>query len=166
MTVSPEKPAVQAFENAAHGTVVLDGAPAGSLGLVAPETLRLFGLEFPVAAAEVDLAALARGYPPRAKVEMLPAFPSIDRDVSLIVDEGVAWDAISRAVLSGGIDRLESVAFLGTYRGKQAGAGKKSVTLRLRFRDPARTLRREEVDPQVAAVVELAGRLVGATVRA
>lgn len=166
LTVRPEKPTVQAFEETAHGVVMLDGAPAGSLGLIAPETLRVFGLEFPVAAAEVDVADLLRGYPARAKVENLPAFPSIDRDLSLIVDEGVTWDAISGAVLGGEIDRLETVAFIGTYRGKQAGPGKKSVTLRMRFRDPARTLRREEVDPQVAAVVVLTGRVVGATVRA
>lgn len=165
LTVRPERPTTPAFEDIAHGLVMLDGTPAGSLGLISPETLRLFGLEFPVAAAEVDLAALVRGYPARAKVGNLPAFPSIDRDLSLIVDEAVTWDSIHRAVIEGGVDRLESVAFIGTYRGKQAGAGKKSVTLRMRFRDPARTLRREEVDPQVAAVVELTGRAVGATLR-
>jgi len=40
------------------------------------------------------------------------------------------------------------------------------VTLRLTFRDPARTLRHEEVDPQVRAVVALAGEKLGATLRA
>jgi phenylalanyl-tRNA synthetase beta subunit len=46
------------------------------------------------------------------------------------------------------------------------GAGKKSVTLRLRFRDDKRTLRHEEVDPQVATVVEKAKAELGAELRA
>jgi len=61
---------------------------------------------------------------------------------------------------------LESTRFVGTYRGKQVGAGKKSVTLRMQFRDPETTLRHEQVDPQVAAVVQALGAKVGAELRA
>jgi phenylalanyl-tRNA synthetase beta subunit len=45
------------------------------------------------------------------------------------------------------------------------GAGKKSVTLRLRFRDPERTLRHEEVDPLVSRVVARLGEETGAELR-
>ncbi len=48
----------------------------------------------------------------------------------------------------------------------QVGEGKKSVTLRMAFRDPERTLRHDEVDPQVEAVVTLARERFGAELRA
>jgi phenylalanyl-tRNA synthetase beta chain len=55
--------------------------------------------------------------------------------------------------------------FVTTYRGKPIPAGHKSVTFRLVFRDPQTTLRHEQVDPQVAAVVERLGKELGAQVR-
>ena len=51
---------------------------------------------------------------------------------------------------------LEALAFVGAWRGKQVGEGQKSLTLRLRFRRPDATLRREEVD---AIMAELTGAL-------
>jgi len=90
--------------------------------------------------------------------------------VSLIVPESVTWARIERLVRSANLAGLDdgeggAVGFVGTYRGPQAGEGKKSVTVRLRFRDPERTLRREEVDPQMAALIEISKRELGAQVR-
>ncbi|MBU6210109.1 MAG: hypothetical protein KGR22_09385, partial [Planctomycetes bacterium] len=52
-----------------------------------------------------------------------------------------------------------------TYRGKQVGEGRKSVTMRLTFRSAAGTLRREDADPQVARVIGALQSGVGAEVR-
>src|SRR5262249_2465838 len=104
-------------------------------------------------------------YPPRSTATELPAFPPIERDLSLVVEESVTWNAVRSSVEAARPALLEAVEFVGTYRGKQIGAGKKSVTLRMRFRDPARTLRHDEVDPQVAAVVAAAAKDLRAGVR-
>ena len=66
---------------------------------------------------------------------------------------------------SAALPRLEAVDFVGTYRGKQAGAGKKSLTLRLRFRDAGKTLRHEEVDAEVGTIVGLLNARCGASWR-
>jgi phenylalanyl-tRNA synthetase beta chain len=159
-------PRVQAFDPGAHADILLEGKPAGSLGLLTAEVQRLFGLDLPVVAAELDLDLALALIPARARIATLPAFPSIERDLSLIVDEQVTWASVHTLVAGAGIDRLESAWFIGTFRGKQIGAGKKSLTFRMRFRDPARTLRHEDVDPQVSAVIALAGGTLGATLRA
>lgn len=155
-----------AVDPAASGRVSVGGLEIGWLGLVSQETQRQFDLAVPVVAAELDLDALICMYPGRGRVQMLPAFPAIERDVSLVVDEGVTWAAVRGLVEASRPEKLEGVEFVGTYRGKQVGPGKKSVTLRLRFRDPGRTLRHEEVDPQVNSLVARAGEKLGATVRA
>jgi len=164
--VRPGAPVTPAYEAGAYAEVLVGGIPVGRFGLIGTGTQRLFELAIPVAAAELDLEALVRMYPPKARAEALPAFPSIERDLSLVVDESVAWDRVWGLVEGLRLERLEGVSFIGTYRGKQAGPGKKSVTLRMRFRDPSRTLRHEEVDPQVAAVVQQAGERLGAALRA
>ncbi len=119
----------------------------------------------PVIAAELGLDPLTAGFPPKSLAHALPSFPHIERDLSLVVDEGVRWDQISGMVEGLGLERLETCGFVGTFRGKQVGAGKKSVTMRLRFRDADRTLRHEEVDPQVESVVLQAKTDFGAEVR-
>ncbi len=137
----------------------------GLFGLISAEAREAFDLDVPVIAAELGLDPLTAGFPPKSLAHALPSFPHIERDLSLVVDEGVRWDQISGMVEGLGLERLETCGFVGTFRGKQVGAGKKSVTMRLRFRDADRTLRHEEVDPQVESVVLQAKTDFGAEVR-
>jgi phenylalanyl-tRNA synthetase beta chain len=60
---------------------------------------------------------------------------------------------------------LEDLTFLTIFRGKQIGKGKKSLSLRMRFRNPDATLRHDEVDPQVNAVIEKLKQGVAAELR-
>lgn len=160
---------VSGFDPSAVGEVVLvfKGAEQriGIMGLIAPGVQSRHGLHAPVVAAELSLDALRAMYPPRSSAHALPAFPSIERDLSLIVAESVTWARVESLVASIKPALMESVGFVGTYRGQQAGAGKKSVTLRMRFRDAHRTLTHDEVSPQVESVVAVAKRELGAEVR-
>ncbi|MEM7622469.1 MAG: phenylalanine--tRNA ligase subunit beta [Planctomycetota bacterium] len=143
----------------------LGGFGLGCFGLASRDAMASFGLELPVIMAEIPLDALVGGYPPASRAHPLPSFPAIDRDVSLIVDEGIAWAEIEDTVDGLGLDRFADVGFIGVFRGKQIGSGKKSVTMRLRFRDSERTLRHEEVDPQVDAVINAARKRFQAEIR-
>jgi len=138
----------------------------GMLGLVASNVVKQHDLQTPVVAAEVNVGALLALFPPRSLVQTLPEFPGIERDLSFVVGESTAWSSIDQLVRSSNIDLLVGHEFVTTFRGAQLGAGKKSVTVRLAFRDPKRTLRHEEVDPQVATLVKLAQDKLGATLRA
>ncbi|MEZ6244026.1 MAG: hypothetical protein R3B57_13400 [Phycisphaerales bacterium] len=166
VTLEPAPSDCPGWDARAFARVLVDNERIGSLGLVSEAAQARAGLDLPVVAAELDLAPLLAAYPPRASAHALPAFPPIERDLSLIVPEDLAWARVESLVEGAGLERLEGCSFVGTYRGKQVGEGKKSVTLRLRFRDPSRTLRHEEVDPQVEAVVASAKRELGAEVRA
>jgi phenylalanyl-tRNA synthetase beta chain len=164
--VAPSSPVMPAFDEHAHAWVTLNGEHLGYLSLLSKPTLKQFGLDTPVAVAEINLDALLALYPPAATVHALPAFPAIERDLSVIVEETTPWAAIESAITSAGPDRMVGLSFAGVYRGKQIGAGKKSVTLRMRFQDPQRTLRHDEVDPQMESVVSALGAAVGAELRA
>jgi len=100
-----------------------------------------------VCAAELDLETLielAAKAKPVAKP--LPRFPAIKRDLSLILDEAIPWARIEEAIQSVAPAELEEIRFGGLYRGKPIPAGKKSLTVSLRFRDEDGTLRHEQVD--------------------
>ncbi|HYE02768.1 MAG TPA: phenylalanine--tRNA ligase beta subunit-related protein, partial [Phycisphaerales bacterium] len=156
---------VPGFEAGATGLVRLGGRRIGHLGLVAARAAALYGLDEGPAGAELELGALLELFPPRPSLAPIPEFPAIERDLSLVVDERVRWEELERLVLGTRPEHLEGVEFVGAFRGRQIGAGRKSLTLRVRFRDPARTLRHEEVDPQITLLVERARAELGATLR-
>lgn len=159
----PAASPVAAFDSGAHAEIILNGARVGELGLIAESTLKLFDLDAPVAAAEVELDPLLALFPAKSKITGLPEFPGIEWDLSPIVGDEVTWSSVSGVVHGLKLDKLESVEFVQTYRDrKRVGEGKKSMTFRLKFRDPARTLRKEEVDAQVARLTEALKRDVRA----
>jgi phenylalanyl-tRNA synthetase beta chain len=158
-------PPFAALDGGGFAGVLLSGKPAGYIGLVSGAGLKEFGLEAPAAAAELNLDALLQLYPPRARVAPLPAFPATEKDLSVILDEGVTWAGVSACVRGARPEFFEHLGFVTVYRGKQAGAGKKSVTLRLRFRAADRTLRAEEADAQARRVAEHLQRELGGEFR-
>lgn len=163
--IEARPPHCAAFRAGACAGVRVDGKPLGYFGVVSEAALAAFGLTTPVVAAELGLDLLIEGYPGRSAIASLPAFPGIERDVSFIVPEAVTYASIEGGVAATGVKWLESCGFVGTYRGPQIGKGRKSVTLRLTFRDSARTLTHEEVDGPAAEVVGKLKTLVGAEVR-
>lgn len=164
-TVPVELPTIGAFDPTAAAAVVLNGKSIGRYALLTPATLSAFGLHNQVVVAELDLEPLLAAYPPRATVKELPVFPPTERDLSLIVDEAVHWAQIDAAITATPPALMEQMRFVTTYRGQPVPAGKKSVTLRMTFRAADRTLRDEEVNPSVDALVKTLGDKVGAAVR-
>jgi len=116
-------------------------------------------------AAELDFEQLCALQTGPVKVEPIPKFPAIERDLSVIVDERVHWADIAAAVNKKSPDELEDVRFVGIYRGKGIPAGKKSVTLSLRFRDQDGTLTHETVDCFQADILKSLTESTGAQLR-
>jgi phenylalanyl-tRNA synthetase beta chain len=141
------------------------GHRVGVFGLVGGATRAQFGLRDPCVAAELDADALLNAYPPARPLQALPRLPGIARDVSIVVDEEVPWARLEQAIRAVEPEKLEALAFLTTYRGKPIPKGRKSVSFRMRFRDPEKSLRHEEVDPQTEAVVARLREDVGAELR-
>ena len=104
-------------------------------------------------------------WPPEILVAPPPAFPAIERDLSLVVSDDVQWHAVSTLIEGLQLAAFDSVEYVGVFKGKQLSAGQKSLTLRLRFRAEDRTLTHEEVDAPVDQVVEACARNLGAELR-
>jgi phenylalanyl-tRNA synthetase beta chain len=147
------------------GTVQAAGRSIGWIGAVAPSVQRAFGLDRGLLAAELTLDALLATYPPETRAHALPSFPAIERDLSVVVADDLAWSRVEQIVSNLHLDHMERVEFITTYRGKQLGAGKKSLTLKLRFRAADRTLRHDEADQQMARTIEALKSSLGAEVR-
>lgn len=123
----------------------------GWLGMAAPALCKGFDLKTAPAVAELNLAALAALHAAPRRYEPLPSQPENARDVAIVVDEPVAWrelesfaaNYVRKEPLR---DRREAPRFLSVFRGKQLGAGKKSVAFSVVYRATDRSLSDEEVN--------------------
>jgi phenylalanyl-tRNA synthetase beta chain len=125
--------------------------PIGWIGTVSAQLQTAFELRHSVAIAELDLSKLAGISNAPARYRDLPAYPEVVRDVAMVVDDGVSWGDIESFAATWALheplrDKAESVRFLSVFRGKQTGAGKKSVAFSLVYRLPDRTLTDVEVN--------------------
>lgn len=146
----------------------LEDRELGSMGLLSAAALRAVGLEGRWAAAELSLPELYEQYPPDREATSLPAFPAIDRDLTLVVADAVTWSAVTAAIRTAGDDALgllERIEYVGCWRGPGLPEAHRSLSLRLRFRRPDRTLTHEEVDPAVAQIIARLGEATGAELR-
>jgi phenylalanyl-tRNA synthetase beta chain len=143
--------------------VVIDGRVIGHAGQLHPAVLERCGLPKGTCAAELDIDAIAFGSTlPSPRVS---PFPAVFQDVSLVVDAEVAAQGVIDAVRDGAGDLLEDIALFDVYTGPQIGAGRKSLTLALRFRAADRTLTEDEASAARDAGVAAAGQRFGAALR-
>jgi phenylalanyl-tRNA synthetase beta chain len=154
----------------ASAAIHFDGEAVGSIGVVDAKTAARFGHDRAVVAAEIELApaglaAALATWPPESVAETLPAFPAIDRDLTVLVEEAVRWADIETAIDSNRPASLEAIEFVTVFRGRNLPTGRKAVTLRLRFRVTDRTLRHDEIDPEIATITASLGTGVGGEIR-
>ncbi|GIW50739.1 MAG: phenylalanine--tRNA ligase beta subunit [Gemmatimonadales bacterium] len=116
---------------------------AGGLALDRPAwAASVFGFEL---AIEVK-PRVHRSYVP------LPATPAVERDLALVLGEGVSAAQVEAVLREQGGSLLEEFTIFDEYRG--LGTGVRSVAWRLRFRAPERTLRDAEVDRMVERILK------------
>jgi phenylalanyl-tRNA synthetase beta chain len=148
------RPGQQAGFDSAAAELFVDDEPLGRMGRIDGKVQDRYGLEKPVCGAALrferllELGTAERGYEP------IPRLPAVQRDLSLIVDEPVRWADLLAAVDQRPQALREAVDYVTTYRGKPVPAGRKSVTIRLRYRAADQTLRGEQVDELVGDLVE------------
>ena len=146
--------------------VLIDGKKVGVAGILNDKVAQFFDFkDSRPAALEIEFDSLMDIEGKIVKIKHLPKYPSISRDISVIVDESAAWSQIESIVIKNAPQELEGVAFVDIYRGKPIDQGKKSVTFTMTFRDDLGTLTHQQVDQFEATIVEGLKNKLGALLR-
>ena len=132
------------------------GTVVGDAGQILPALLDARG--FPPSeelyAFEIDLDAVAARQPGgELRAESLPRYPSVVRDVSILVDSILPAADVRGTIRSAAPATLAHLVEFDRYRGKGVPEGRVSLSLRLTFRSPDRTLTDAEVDDAMARIV-------------
>lgn len=129
------------------------GQAIGRAGRVSPKRLDAPAWAEPVWLLEARLDADAPHTRGRTFTP-LPAFPAIERDVALLVRQGVSAASVEKVIQERGGALLEGLQAFDLYEGKGLPEGARSVAWRLRFRHPERTLTDREVDDVMGSILK------------
>ena len=144
-----QHPALQPGQAA---TITRNGARLGVLGKLHPKHSAALDLKRDVFLFELDAAAALASRPPKAQA--VSRFPSIRRDIAVIVDDEVTADELIDAVASSSEGLISSVRIFDIYKGAGIEAGLKSVALGLILQETSRTLTDEDADQAMAAAIK------------
>jgi phenylalanyl-tRNA synthetase beta chain len=118
-----------------------------------------------VVGGEIDLGAFVAGTMTITPVTPLPRQPSVNRDLSLVIDAGLPAASVRGTIRANAPATLVQVREFDRYEGKGVPEGRVGLSIRLTFRDRDRTLTDAEVQQAVDAIVGALSTTHGATLR-
>ncbi len=135
--------------------IMLPGDTAiGRIGRLSESIAASYKFRQPVYLAELDLTALLDSRVRSIQYRPLPRYPSVVRDVTLLVGRDVAFAELVEAADSERIPDYAGAKLVGTYEGQNIPDDKRSVTLRIEYRSAGGTLRDEAVEERHRALVD------------
>lgn len=123
--------------------IYLNGSFIGFVGELNPEVEKEYDLD-ETYVFELKLADLIQYEAKPVIYTPIPRFPSITRDIALVVDQHVHAGELQETIREAGGKLLKEISIFDVYEGERLGAGKKSIAFSLRYYDPERTLTDEE----------------------
>jgi len=142
-----EEGACPYFEKGFGAIVKVSDTIVGSLGKVHGQVLKNYGLKQDAYVFDFDLAVLLGLMPESIQAAPLPRFPSISRDMTFIVDEGIEVGAILGQMkkIAEKQSLIEDYFLFDVFDGNPLEEGKKSLSFRVVYRSASKTLTEKNV---------------------
>ena len=156
---------------AKRGTIFLGKEGTQPLGVAGQLTKRVADkLKFrqDVFIAEIALGPLYcmyYGLKNNRRYDPLPRFPSVERDFSLFLADGITFAEVQQTIQSLGIPEIASIEAVDLFRGKNVPAGKYSLLVRVTFQSRESTFTEARINDFSARIVTALEKSLGASLR-
>lgn len=135
-------------------------------GEVKKNVLDRFGIKQPVFFAGLNwavLADLASGQ--KVSIKELPKYPSVQRDLAMIVSKELAWEKVEQSVQKVKLSKLQGIKLFDIFESEKLGAGKKSMAVNFTFLDEEKTLTDIEIDGWMSTIMTTLEKDLSAEIR-
>ncbi|WP_066063628.1 phenylalanine--tRNA ligase subunit beta [Neobacillus soli] len=144
--------------------ILLGSEKIGFVGQVHPNVQKELDLK-DTYVFELSLKAVLEANAPVLQYEAIPRFPSITRDIALVVNRETVSGTLREIILTAGAPLLKEVHVFDLYEGDKMEEGKKSIAFSLKYLAPERTLTDEEVTKVHERVLDALKEKAGAVLR-
>ena len=140
---------VNAWEHPANtAAIVLDGRTIGTISTVHPEVAAEIDKKASLVTLELDMDALSEIKGDELHYREASRFPGIDIDLSFVVDKDVTFADVTDPFLKDRDETLQNISLVDIYE-----AEGKSMTIRLSFVSPIKTLQKAEVQAYIDRIL-------------
>ncbi len=147
-------------------TATVEGELIAWLGQVEPHyQQQKWDIEQPIWVMEVDAEVLLRHAQFATRFQELPVYPSVERDISIVVERDLPVAIVAAKIGQQGGNLLRKIKFYDLYSGKNIDNDKKSLTFNLVFQASERTLQDVEVDQIMQNIIDVLKNELGARLR-
>ncbi|MCD4784122.1 MAG: phenylalanine--tRNA ligase subunit beta [Candidatus Eremiobacteraeota bacterium] len=141
-----------------------NGEKIGIMGYLHPEIAKEQGIEQDVVIGRIFIDKI-RELEKSLKFREIPRFPPVERDLSVLLDDSIPAIEVEEVIQKKGKPIITDVYCYDVYKGKQIPEHKKSMTFKLTFSSPERTLTDEEVQKKIDKILKLLEEKVEASLR-
>lgn len=118
----------------------------GLVGEVHPQVLQNFDLVQTAYILELNLDRLISCLPETIQSQPIPKFPATTRDITIIVDKNIESQRIVKSIEGTNEELIEKLHLFDVYEGAPIAGGKKSISFRIIYQSPHKTLEDEEIN--------------------
>lgn len=119
----------------------------GIIGVVHPTQLKQYDIK-PTVVLELNLTEILKLKSSKTRFVAPPVFPSVQRDLALVVPQSVTAAQLIRSIKKAGKVLVSDVEVFDVYKGEHVAEGFQSIAVTITYRHPSKTL----IDAEVTAV--------------
>ncbi len=153
------------FHTTRAATITAGDSELGVIGEVSAELAVSYELPTRAYAFELDFNELMCRSQAAKKYEPFSRYPTVSRDLAVVVAEDVPYGGVYELIVKGAGDLLEHVSLFDLYKGSPLPPGQKSLAFTIVFRSLERTLRDEEVNERLDQIKLVLAKELAASFR-
>jgi phenylalanyl-tRNA synthetase beta chain len=138
----------------------------GHFEIMGAKKLQAFGIKQAVFYINFDITSLLNAYQSKKVIyKEVSKYPSIERDLALVVDKATTYAAIESSIQEANLVALKETRVFDIFESDKLGAGKKSVAINFVFNAPDKTLTDVEIDAMMKKLIQLFEKNIQAEIR-
>ncbi len=143
-----------------------NGELVAGAGEVNQNVLSQFGIKQPVFFAALNWDAVLKLTSKQTlSIKELSQFPSVMRDISMVVPKALAYEEVEKSVNKLKLDKLQGVKLFDIFGSEKLGADKKSIAVSFTFLDQEKTLTDKEIDAWMSKIMAALEKELNAEIR-
>jgi len=135
------------------------------LGMIQPNLTQKFDVKQEVFFADFDWDYWVKQEKADFVYQEISKFPEVRRDLSLVINKEVSYQAIKRIAEQVEKNLLKSMSVFDVYEGKNLGEGKKSYSISFMLQDENQTLTDKVIDATMDRLIQRFEKELGAVIR-
>ena len=153
------------FHPGRSAKIICNDEVLGQIGEISFEVAENYNIKNRVYISEIDISKVTKFANLEKKYETIIKYPSIERDMAIVVEKNLETAEIEKIVLKNGNKLVKKVELFDIYTGEHVEEGHKSLAYRIVFQSPERTLVEDEVNSIFENILKELESVFGAKLR-